>query len=303
MTKLIVIIVNWNTGELLARCLRSLRSLPERDLIDEVMVVDNASTDRSLVKAQVAVGKSINKPRVRFIKQRDNAGFAKANNIAMESAGPRLDSETHVLLLNPDTEVKAGALAGMTRVLEQDSTAGVVGPRLLNSDGSGQPSVRSFPTFGVFVFMFLKLNRIWPRAKWWRSYIRDDFDYNRRAEVDQVKGAAFMIRGALIKSVGLLDEKFWVWFEEVDYCQRVKERGGKIVYTPEAQVIHQGAVSFNQLVGFQRSLPWLASCLHYANKYLKWYEWATLLLLTPISILLIVPATFFHLKERANENI
>lgn len=297
MTKLVVIVVNWNTGELLARCLRSLQSLPERGLIDEVIVVDNASTDRSLVKAQVVVGEGINKPRVRFIKQHANAGFARANNIAMESVLHRIDSETHVLLLNPDTEVKAGALAGMTRVLEQDSMVSIVGPRLLNSDGSGQLSVRSFPTLGVFIFMFLKLNRIWPQAKRWRRYIRDDFDYGRQAEVDQVKGAAFMIRGTLIKSVGLLDEKFWVWFEEVDYCQRVKERGGRIVYTPEAQVIHQGAASFNQLVGFQRSLPWLASCLHYANKYLKWYEQATLWLLAPISILLIVPATFFHLKR------
>jgi len=303
MTKLIIIIVNWNTGELLARCLRSLQSLPERGLIDEVIVVDNASTDRSLVKAQVAAGESINKPKVRFIKQHTNAGFARANNIAMKSVLHRVDSETHVLLLNPDTEVKAGALAGMTQVLEQDSMVGVVGPRLLNSDGSGQLSVRSFPTFGVFIFMFLKLNRALPRAKLWRRYIRDDFDYDRCAEVDQVKGAAFMIQGKLLESVGLLDEKFWVWFEEVDYCQRVKRRGGKIVYTPEAQVIHQGAASFNQLVGWRRSLPWLASCLHYASKYLAWYEQAILLLLTPISILLIVPATFFHLKERANENL
>lgn len=300
MTKLVVIIVNWNTGELLARCLRSLQSLPERELIDEVIVVDNASTDRSLVKAQVAGGESINKPRVRFIKRHDNAGFARANNIAMESVLHKVDSETHVLLLNPDTEVKAGALAGMMRVLEQDSMAGVVGPRLLNSDGSGQLSVRSFPTFGVFIFMFLKLNRVLPRAKLWRRYLRDDFDYDRRAEVDQVKGAAFMIRGKLLESVGLLDERFWVWFEEVDYCQRVKRVGRKIVYTPEAQVIHQGATSFNQLVGWRRSLPWLASCLHYASKYLAWYEQAILWLLTPISILLIVPATFFHLKERNN---
>ena len=303
MTKVVIIIVNWNTGELLARCLRSLQSLPEGDLIDEVIVVDNASTDRSLVKAQVAVGESINKPKVRFIKRPDNAGFAKANNMAMKLVLPRLDSETHVLLLNPDTEVGPGALSGMTRVLGQDSLAGVVGPRLLNNDGSGQLSVRSFPTLGVFIFMFLKLNRIWPQAKRWRRYIRDDFDYGRQVEVDQVKGAAFMIRGKLLESVGLLDEKFWVWFEEVDYCQRVKRAGGKIVYTPEAQVIHQGAASFNQLVGWRRSLPWLVSCLHYASKHLAWYKQAILLLLTPISILLIVPATFFHLKERANENL
>ncbi len=298
MTKLVVIIVNWNTGELLARCLHSLQSLPEQGLIDEVIVVDNASTDRSLVKAQVVVGESINKPKVRFIKQHANAGFARANNIAMKSVLHRIDSETHVLLLNPDTEVKAGALAGMTRALEQDSMVSVVGPRLLNSDGSGQLSVRSFPTFGVFIFMFLKLNRVLPRAKLWRRYIGDNFDYDRHAEVDQVKGAAFMIRGKSLESVGLLDERFWVWFEEVDYCQRVKAAGYKIIYTPSAEVVHHGAVSFNQLVGWRRSLPWLASCLHYAGKYLTWYEQAILWLLTPISILLIVPATFSHLLKR-----
>ncbi|MFH1353895.1 MAG: glycosyltransferase family 2 protein [bacterium] len=298
MNKIFIIIVNWNTGELLARCLRSLQSLPEREKIDEVIVVDNASTDRSLVKAQVVVGKSINRPRVRFIKQTSNVGFARANNMAIELVANRLDQGGHVLLLNPDTEVKSGVLTGMLRVLEQDNKVGVVGPRLLNSDGSSQNSVRAFPTFWVFVFLLLKLHRLLPGARLWRRYKRDNFDYLKQAEVDQVKGAAFMIRGEVVRSMGVLDEKFWVWFEEVDYCKRVKEAGWKVVYTPEAQVIHHGAVSFNQLAGFQRSLLWLRSCLHYAGKYLLWYEQVILWLLAPISVLLIIPTMFWRVKKK-----
>lgn len=301
MLKLVIIIVNWNTGELLTRCLRSLQQLPELDLINEVIVVDNASTDRSLVKAQVAVGESINKPRVRFLKQNSNTGFARANNIAVELVMGRLGQQTHVLLLNPDTELKAGALTQLVRVLEEDEMVGVVGPRLLNGDGSGQPSVRSFPTFGVFVFLLLKLHRLWPNAKLWQAYMKDDFDYTGQAEVDQVKGAAFLIRGTLLDRVGLLDDRFWVWFEEVDYCKRVKAAGYKIVYTPRAQIVHHGAVSFNQLVGFRRSLPWLNSCLHYARKHLRWYEVLLLWLLAPISILLIIPAMFWHVKQKNYE--
>lgn len=301
MNKVVIIIVNWNTGELLARCLESMQVLPEREIIDEVIVVDNASTDRSLVKAQVSVGKSINKPRVRFIKQSSNTGFAKANNVAIELVFDRLEQGTHVLLLNPDTEIRAGALTAMVRVLEQDSRVGVVGPRLINSDGSGQASVRAFPTFGVFAFLLLRLHLLLPGARLWRSYKRDDFDYGGQAEVDQVKGAAFMIRGETLQQVGILDEGFWVWFEEVDYCRRVKATGWKVAYTPEAQVIHHGAISFNQLVGFKRSLPWLKSSLHYASKHLAWYESIILWLLAPISILLMIPATFWHAKQKNHE--
>lgn len=293
---MVIIIVNWNTGELLMNCVKSLQGLSEeeRGLIDEVIIVDNASTDRSIVKAQHIVGKSINKPRVRFIRQEKNLGFAKANNIAIDRVLKK-DGDWHILLLNPDTEVRAGALNGMLQALNEDKSIGIVGPRLINSDGSTQPSVRSFPAFGEFVFLFLKLNRIAPKSRRWQSYMRTDFDYTRQGSVDQVMGAAFLIRGELIRSVGLLDEKFWVWFEEVDYCKRVKLAGWKIVYTPEAEVLHHGGVSFNQLVSWQKNRLWLKSMMHYARKYFNFYERIVLWLLLPLAFALTLPFSLRHL--------
>lgn len=305
MSKLVIIIVNWNTGELLKNCVKSLQELSEeeRGLIDEVIIVDNASTDRSVVKAQHVVGKSINKPRVRFIMQDKNLGFAKANNVAIDRVLKK-SGDWHILLLNPDTEVRAGALNGMLQTLKEDKSIGVVGPRLINSDGSIQPSVRSFPTFGEFVYLFLKLNRIASRSRRWQGYMRTDFDYTRRGSVDQVMGAAFLIRGELIQSVGLLDEKFWVWFEEVDYCKRAKLAGWKIVYTPEAEVMHSGGASFNRLVSWKKSWSWFMSMMHYAHKYFNIYEQIILWLLLPVALILTLPSSVMQLAtRRQNEKL
>ena len=305
MSKVVIIIVNWNTGELLMNCVKSLQGLSEeeRGLIDEVIVVDNASTDRSIVKAQYIVGKSINKPRVRFIMNERNVGFARANNLAIDRVLKK-PGDFHVLLLNPDTEIRAGALHGMLQVLQGDKKIGVVGPRLINSDGSVQPSVRSFPSFGEFVYLLLKLNRVASKSRRWQKYMRRDFDYAKQGSVDQIMGAAFLIRGVLTRSVGLLDERFWVWFEEVDYCKRVKQAGWDIVYTPEAEVMHYGGVSFNQLVSWKKTRPWLKSMMHYANKYFTAYERIVLWLLLPIAFILIIPSSVLHLViKQQNEKL
>ncbi len=299
MSKLIIIIVNWNTGELLLNCVKSLQRLSEEEqsLIDEVIIVDNASTDRSIVKAQHVVGKSINKPRVRFIRQKDNLGFAKANNIAINRVLKKA-GDFHVLLLNPDTEVKAGALTGMLKVLKEDMSAGIVGPHLVNSDGTTQPSVRVFPAFGEFVFLFLKLNRVAETSKRWQSYMRTDFDYTKRATVDQVMGAAFLIRAKLLKAVGLLDEKFWIWFEEVDYCKRAVRADWKVVYTPEAEVLHYGGVSFNQMKSWRKSWAWFKSMQYFAYKYFNFYERVALWLLLPLALMLTLPSVVMRLVSK-----
>jgi GT2 family glycosyltransferase len=298
MSKVVIIIVNWNTGELLARCLESLAVLPEKERISEVIVVDNASRDTSYVQAQVAAGKSGNRPPVRFIKLKGNAGFARANNIAWERVQAGSHAGEHVLLLNPDTEVKPGALAGLLAALEENSRAGIVGPQLLNPDGTVQPSIRAFPTLGVFVFFFLKLHRLFPGAALWQRYVRGDFDAAREQEVDQAMGAALLLRRELVESLGLFDERFWIWFEEVDLCRRAQQAGWKVMYTPRAEIFHHGGVSFNHLVGLRRAWPWLTSCLVYTQKHLTLGALALLWLLFPIALLLALPSSIIHLARR-----
>lgn len=295
MGKVVVIIVNWNTGRLLSRCLNALSLLPEKDLIEKVYVIDNSSTDGSIAEARHTVS---DWPSVSFITLDKNIGFAAANNLAINMAQKEELGDCHVWLLNPDTEVKPGALKNSVTVLENNPQAGIVGPKLLNTDGSLQPSVRSFPTLPIFILFFTKLNRIFSNSGIWKKYMLQGHNYHVLQAVDQVMGASFLIRNEALKEVGLLDEGYWVWFEEVDYCKRASNKGWQTWYTPEAQVIHHGGASFSQLVGWQRTKPWIKSSLRYAHKHLGNAARLILLTLVPLALITTVPASLTHVVNK-----
>lgn len=284
-TKLTVIIVNWNTGKLLKECLLSLAALPEKDCMAEVIIVDNNSRDTSVTQArEVQVGVPTT-----FIHLPQNTGFAAANNMAIRQ---RRDPTSHVLLLNPDTVVKPGALMAGLEELDRHATTGVVGVRLINPDGSTQASVRSLPTLPVFLFIFLKLHRLR------QQLMEPAFDYEKRSEVGQVMGAAFFIHRMLLEKIGLLDEKFWIWFEEVDFCRRAHEAGYRVIYTPTGSVMHYRGSSFHQLVGLRKSLPLLRSALWYVHKHMGFLAWLLCLVLWPVAVVLSIPASVMHAVER-----
>ncbi len=288
-----IVIVNWNTGKLLARCLEALQSLPEQELIHGVYIVDNASRDDSLKLAQQV---TVTFP-VDITSSPVNQGFAKANNVALAKIRQG-ESTAHILLLNPDTRMKAGSLRVLVDLLEQQPQAGVVGLKLLNPDGSLQPSVRAFPTFVIFLTFFLKLNHVLAKQPFWQHYLQTDFNYNQAQRVDQVMGAVFLIRHAAWKEIGDLDDHYWIWFEEVDYCQKVKRSRWEVWYTPAGEVVHFGAVSFHQLVGIKRTWPFIQSSLVYTGIYLSPWQFMILWLLTPLALLVSLPASFFHLQQK-----
>lgn len=285
MSLINIIVVNWNTGPLLARCLASLQALPEREkeLIEKIVVVDNASKD-PFPPPEAADSPLVRGRKVRFIKLKENIGFAAANNIAWRE----FSDDSHVLLLNPDTEVKPGALSAMFQVLEEKTDVGIVGPKLLNPDGSLQGSVRPFPTVADFILYMFKLGRVVQNRQ------EKQYDYSKAGYVDQVMGAAFLIRNKTWQEIGLLDKRFFTLFEEVDYCKRALERGWKTYFTPAGEVMHVRAASFNQLVGFRKSWPWMASCLRYARKHYGLGLWLFMILLSPITLLLTLPAMLKH---------
>lgn len=290
MNKVVIIIVNWNTGEYLANCINSLAKLPppDMDLIDEVIVVDNASSDKSIIKAKQVVGQNINKPRVRFIQNENNLGFAAANNIGLERVSQK-EGNPHVLLLNPDIVVSPGMLSGLTNVIDTHEKAGIVGAKLIGGNEKLQPSVRHFPTKKEMVLYMLKLG----------SMVKEEnIDYEVEQKVDQVMGAAFLIRNELLNTVGNLDDNFFLWFEEVDYCKRAINKGWEVWYTPSAQCTHFGGVSFGQLIGFNKTIPWLKSMLTYARKHMSAGFVLILYVLSVVNILLTIPASFVHLAKR-----
>jgi GT2 family glycosyltransferase len=241
-TKLSIVIVSWNTRDLLRRCLESTQvELSARpDVCVEVFLVDNNSADGSaaMVKAE--------HPWVVLVENAENLGFAKANNQAL-----RISSGEYVLLLNPDTEVKPGAIAHLVDFLDNHSKAGVVAPQLLNSDGSVQRSCRRFPTFSGMLYELAGLSRLFPagskRGEKFRAYKMLDWNHDDERQVDQPEGACLMLRRSVIDTVGELDEGFFMLFEEVDWCYRIKQHDWQIWFTPTAQVVHHYGQSIKQV--------------------------------------------------------
>lgn len=249
-----ILIVNWNTRDLVIKCINSiLRNLPSFDF--EIVVVDNASKDGSADSLTHLYGHN---RRVKIFQSLRNLGFAKGCNLAyFYSQGE------YVMLLNPDTEVIDNSLERLVNYLEERSEIGVIGPRLLNPDGTLQHSVRRFPGIFSSLVVFSGLHRIFQP----RRYLMADFDYSREAEVDQVMGAALLTRRKIIERIGFLDEKFWLWYEEVDFCKRVKDAGYKVVFYPKAQIMHIQGQSFSQMEIYFRKRTVARSLIHYFRKH------------------------------------
>jgi len=226
-----VIIVNYNVKQLLRGCLCSIyRSTKGINL--EIIIVDNNSTDGSVEMLRKEF------PGVRLIENQENLGFAKATNQGLRESRGR-----YVLLLNPDTAVLSGALDKMVEFMEVNSQAGALGCKLLYPDGNLQRSCRSFPTLVTAFFEDTGLEKFFPKNKLVARYKMGYWDYNDVREVDQPMGSALMIRREVFEDVGLLDERFYMFFEEVDLCFRVKKRGWKIYFTPSVEIVHYGGQS------------------------------------------------------------
>jgi N-acetylglucosaminyl-diphospho-decaprenol L-rhamnosyltransferase len=199
-------------------------------------------------------------PRVRLITNRNNRGFPAANNQGIAAADGR-----YVLLLNPDTELVGDALVTMVAVADAQPDVAVVGPRLLNPDGSVQHSRYRFPTLTTAFFESTWLQPYAPRRvlEW---YYALDLPTEGLSDVDWVRGAALLARRQAIDAVGLLDEGFFMYSEELDWCRRFRDGGWRVVYVPEAQVVHHEGKSSEQAVA-ARHVNFQTSKVRYFRKY------------------------------------
>lgn len=255
MIDLSIIVVNWNVCDLLRRCLASIFAAELPRL--EVIVVDNASTDGSLDMLRAEF------QRVTLIANADNRGFPAANNQGLVAARGRL-----AMTLNPDTEMVGDALARMIAYLDAHPDVGALGPQLLNPDGSVQSSRRRFPTLATALFESTWLQGVAPRSIL-RRYSMDDTPADVTHEVDWITGACLVVRREILESVGGLDEGFFMYSEELDWCRRIKQAGWKIVYLSEAKVIHHAGRSSEQAVA-ARHVHFQTSKVRYFRKYHGW---------------------------------
>ena len=227
MNDIAVIIVNWNAREDLRHCLQSLLGDPKPVVDSSVWVVDNASSDGS--PAMVAS----EFPDAHLIVNTENVGFSKANNQAIAQTDSR-----YAFLLNSDAAIHSGALEALVAYADAHPKAGVIGPRVLNPDGSLQFSCRRFPSLGAGFFRNTYLGRLFPNNKFARDYLMTDFDHAHDLPVDWVSGCAMLLRRDLIAEIGALDERFYMYCEDVDICQRAWDAGREVVYAPSAIVTH-----------------------------------------------------------------
>lgn len=266
-----IVVVNWNVCDLLQRCLWSLSgaeaySAPE--FTSEVIVVDCASSDGSVEMVRREF------PWVRLIASGENLGYARGNNQGVAGAGGR-----YLLILNPDTEIVGDALVMMIRYLEEHPAVGVVGPQLCNPDGTLQPSRRRFPTLATAFCESTLLQQWFPSNRFARRYYLDDRPADTTQAVDWLVGAALMIRRETWRQVGPLDEDFFMYFEELDWCRRCRMAGWEIHYLPAAEIIHHEGKSSEQVVA-ARTIRFQRSKIHYFRKYYgKGWGWVVRLFL------------------------
>ena len=244
VSDLAIVIVNYNVRDLLRRCLASVLA-SKGDLTFETCVVDNASEDRSaeMVRSEF--------PTVQLIENSDNVGYPAANNqglklleVQSEAAEKR---PRYCLLLNPDTEVPPDGFARLLAYMDEHEDIGVIGPKLLLPDGSLDLACRrSFPTPEVSSYRMLGLSRAFPRSRRFGRYNMTYLDENEIADVDSVVGAFMMVRTKALENVGLLDERFWMYGEDLDWAKRIKDSGWRVVYYPEVEVQHVKRASSRQ---------------------------------------------------------
>ncbi len=223
-----ILIVSYNTRDLLSACLASLHDAVG-SCTYEVIVADNASSDGS-----VAMLRS-DWPEVVVVEMGANTGFGRANNAAMAQASGR-----YVLLLNSDTQAFPGSLELLVRFMDEHPEAGVAAPRLLNADLTDQGTARSFPSAGAALFgRKALLTRLFPNNPYARRYmLRDRQSDTEPYRVDWVSGACMMVPRAIIDQVGTLDERFFMHWEDADWCRRIGAAGYCVYCVPRARVVH-----------------------------------------------------------------
>lgn len=247
MNDVAVVVVTYNSRRWLEGCLGSITAAVA-GLSSEVVVVDNASTDGTAAEVKRLL------PSAVLLESAGNEGFAAANNLALRRTRSR-----HVLLLNPDTVLAPGAVTRLVRFLDADPSYWAAGPAVHNGNGTLQRTGVSFPSLRNIAVETLFLDRLFPRSRLFGRHRRLYEDPSVLSDVDYVQGSCLLVRRAAVDRVGPLDEEYFLYFEETDWCRRMRDAGGKVARVPDAAIVHFGgepSVHYDEgrLVHYHRGL-------------------------------------------------
>ncbi|MDO8592453.1 MAG: glycosyltransferase family 2 protein [bacterium] len=279
-----IIIVSWKVREKLKDNLKALYE--SQNINFEVFVVDNNSADGTVEMVKKYY------PQAKLIANQENFGFARANNQAI-----KLATGKYVLLLNPDMRIFDDTLSNMISWMNRHERAWAAGCKLVDENASLIKQVRRFPGFWDQLAIVLKLPHLCPALL--DGYLRSNFDYEKSAPVDSIRGGFFMIRRETMEKIGLLDERYFIWFEEVDYCRRVKLAGGEVWYSAAAECIDLVGQSFKQVEMMAKQRYFRDSMLKYFEKWHPGWQYRLLKLAWPAGLTITGLGERLKIKSKA----
>lgn len=293
-----IIIVSWNTRGILLECLESLAQCQIK-CRTEVIVVDNGSEDGSVEAVRS------NYSGVKLIENGTNLGFAKANNIGMKQAAGR-----YLCLMNSDVNVREECIDRLVRYMDANPGIGMVGPKILNPDLTVQDSCRRFPSLWTNLVVAVGLDKLFPKSRVFYGEHMFFFSHDKVLDLDYIAGCFMLVRRETIDQIGLMDERFFIYQEEVDWCKRFWEGGWRVSFFPGAEAIHHhGASSSRDPLRF--ALAQQRSVLLYWKKYNNFMERVALIcilslrfvprLLIGYTLIFLWPGGRDELKERIAE--
>jgi len=277
-----IIIVNWNTRDILRDCLDSI-DRQTRNLRYEIIVIDNASADGSVAMIKSAY------PQVKLIENQENIGFAAANNQGLSLARGR-----YLLLLNSDSVVLDNAIDHMVAFADENPAAGLFGCRVLNADHSLQPTCYMYPSLLNLLLSSTYLYKIFPHSGFFNRESIAHWQRDDIREVQAVTGCFMLVRREVIQQVGLMDDRYFMYCEETDWCYRIRQSGWKILFYPHARIIHLGGASSRQ-VKIQMLVQLRLSILAFMKKHYSRLSYGIACLLTIIFFLVRIPGWFLIL--------
>jgi GT2 family glycosyltransferase len=251
-----IIIVTWNSENYIKPCLLSILKQKDFTYSDyEIIVIDNNSKDKtiSIIKDEFS--------NVLLVKNKSNLGYAKANN-----QGFKVAKGDYILLLNPDTKLQNDFFLPIIDFIKQHENVGAVAPKIVNSDLSIQHSIRSFPSYSILCWEFLGLSHLFPNNRIFGKWRMFYFNYNEIAQIDQPMASCLLVRKSAVDQIGYFDEKFPMFYNDVDFCYRLIQSGWQIYYIPKSAVIHERGAS-TKLVRNRMIFSMHKSLYHYFEKH------------------------------------
>jgi|SRR6185437_349631 len=248
-----IVIINWNSNDYLQKCIHSIFSDSNGQFVNKVFIIDNNSSDSSLQKI-------LANDKIITISNKENLGFAKAAN-----QGFHLSKAPYVLLLNPDTQLLDNTLKDCISFMETHPDTNILGCRLLTDKGETSPSCARFPSPAKIFMDCIGFSKVFPKA-FSPAILMTDWDHRSSKYVDQVMGAFMFMRHSTFEKVGYFDERFFVYFEELDFSKRLSDLGGKTFYNTTISVIHSGEGTTKNVKAFRLFLN-IKSRLKYSKKH------------------------------------